>query len=162
MREGTGALWGLGGLIVGAWVGSRFSYGPAHGGAYAPAYPAAPAPVYGYPAPGYYTGDRPCHEDKQDDKIACIQAQLASIGMSDKKNEEIDALRYQLGTEITDGKIYRATCHKPDGRVYLSPSHIGNGYFPETRALESRPIGRDGRDGCNRNNDCWNNGGEWY
>lgn len=157
MKDQSNApLWGLGGLIVGAWVGNRLGwnhggYGGYGGGCGGPGYGGGYGPGYG--APGYYTGDRPCHEDKQDDKIACIQAQLAAVAMSDKKNEKIAMLE----DKIVEGKIFAATCRKPDGDVFLSPRHLANGYRGESRVLDSHPIGRDGfrdgrrdgfRDGC--------------
>lgn len=149
MREGYGALWAFGGLIIGAWVGSRFNHG--YPGGYAHGYP-------GNYGSGYNGYDRPCHEDKQDERIACLQAQIAAIGVSDKKNEEIDALRYRLGREITNGDIFKATCHKPDGKVFLPPTTLAEPYHSERNVIatypEHRRYERDGRRDCDQ--------GDWF
>lgn len=187
MRDGNvGALWGLGGLIVGAWVGSRFGFGRdgyvcgGGGYGYGPGYGHC-APGYGgyggY-GPGYYTGDRPCHEDKQDEKIACLQASIAAIGMAEKKDAYWEQKMECAQNQIIDGKIFAATCRKPDGDVFLSPRHLANAYRGESRVLDSHRVGcfdgfrdgfrdgRDGRDGCCGHRDGFRDGccdgGNWY
>lgn len=166
---GTAPLWLLGGLFVGGWAGSRLGfghgacgnygggYGPGYGGACAPGYGGGYGPGYG---PGYNGYDRPCHEDRQDDKLSNLQAQIAAIGMAEKKDAYWEQKMECAQNQIIDGKIYAATCHKPNGRVFLSPNHIADPFHNEHRVIDShierrgfrddcgRDGFRDGRDGC--------------
>lgn len=169
-------LWGLGGLIVGAWVGSRFGYGRdgacgygGYGGACGvPGY-GAYAPAYGYAGycnPGYGPyPDRPRHEDKQDERLACVEAKLAAVAMAEAKDMYWEQKMECAQNQIIDGKIYKATCHKPNGEVYLSPRHLANAYRGESRVLDSHRVGFDCRDGRGRDgfrNDCNDCGDNWY
>lgn len=147
----------LGGAIIG-WVAGRWTghgcggYGGYGYGYGAPCGPCGP----GYPN-GYYGGyDRPCHEDKQDEKIAFLMAESAANKVAICKDEKIAYLEDKVLKEDLEGKIYRATCMKPDGQVYLSPNHLANAYRGESRILDSHPTGygERGRHHGSRFHDC--------
>lgn len=150
MRDGYALAAGAFGLVIGAWVGNRLGFG--HGGF------GLGCGGYGGFGPGYYGGDRPCHEDKQDDKIAYLMAESAANKVAIKKDEKIAYLEDKVLKGELKGDIFRATCHKPDGEVYLSPRHLANSYRGESRVLDSHPVGFEGRGF--RNDDCCGN--DWY
>jgi len=169
MDRGIGSgVWGLGGLVLG-YVAGRWNhcggygygggcggYGPGYPGGYGPGYPGGYGPGYGYGC------DRPRHEDRQDERLACLEAEAAANRVAIKKDEKIAFHEDKIIKEELEGKIFKATCMKPDGRVYLQPNHLADPYNSEPRFIDAhgfRDGFREGREGreercCNgfRNN----------
>lgn len=124
------------GWVAGRWTGG-YPGGYAHGG-----YPG------GYPGGGCGDGGAWARERNYEQfqynreferRLAHVEAVNAGQTVGIIKDEKIAALK----DEIVEGKIFRANCRKVDGQLFLPPSQLGNGYFPETRVLESRPIIRE-------------------
>lgn len=116
----------VGGAVVG-WVAGRWSDGACGRGGYYGGYPMAPAyPAYPYGCNPGYGGypDRPRHEDKQDERIACLMAESAANRVRIEKDEVITKLLHNEEHAYTDAQVFRGTCLKPDGRVYLPANEI--------------------------------------
>lgn len=145
------AVWLLGGAVVG-WVAGRFSGTNYAGlgnliGQVVPEAAAVSPWAYGRGHGGHSAAPFILYDTER--RIAGLEAASAANAVAIQKDAQIDAIRDRLMAEVTDGKIYKATCHKVDGRVYLSPTHLADSYRSSARVLDSHPAG------CG---DC----GNWY
>jgi len=143
MKEGYAAapLWGVFGLIIGAWAGNRLGYGrcgeygAGYPGAYVPGFAGACAPGYGPGYGGFH--DRPRHEDRQDERLACLEGEVMAQKVAIKKDEKIAALEDRIVRGDLSGLIFRETCMKPNGKVYLQPNHLADPYNSEPRFIDA-------------------------